>query len=122
MRRFLYAIVTLVVALLAADFAVSNRAVVSFAFWPLQSRIDCPLYLAVLPALIVGFLFGRVLGWWGNVRIRRDRKRQARKIAQLEAELRQAAPVVPTGHEAASARAAEALGPEKRSALLMSAH
>ncbi len=55
-------IVTAPAAVAAALFAVSNREHVSVGLWPLPDVLDAPLYLVVLLALVLGFLFGELVG------------------------------------------------------------
>jgi uncharacterized integral membrane protein len=79
--------VTLPAACAAAIFAVSNRAHVAVAFWPLPARLEAPLYLVVLLALAVGFLVGELVAWITAGRTRRIARERMRRIAALEREL-----------------------------------
>ena len=45
-------------ALVIALFAVSNRAIVALALWPLPDTLEAPLYLVLLLALLTGFILG----------------------------------------------------------------
>lgn len=56
--RFPGWVIGIPVALVIALFAVSNRAVVALALWPLPDTLDAPLYLVVLAAVLVGFILG----------------------------------------------------------------
>jgi len=85
--RTLYWVVTLVVAVLLMLFAVSNREIVSLAFWPLPAEVDLPVYLLVLAALFAGFVVGAIAVWIGGHRHRRELWRRRRRIAALEREL-----------------------------------
>ena len=51
------------VATVLALFTVSNRAAVSLGLWPLPFVLELPLYLAIVAALLIGFVdtFGKVL-------------------------------------------------------------
>ncbi len=80
-------IVTAPAALAAALFAVSNREHVSVALWPLPDALDAPLYLVVLLALVLGFLFGELVAWLTAGRTRRLARERMRRIAALEREL-----------------------------------
>jgi uncharacterized integral membrane protein len=80
-------IVTAPAALAAALFAVSNREHVSVALWPLPDMLDAPLYLVVLLAIAVGFLFGELVAWLSAGRTRRLARERMRRIAALEREL-----------------------------------
>ena len=46
------------VALVISLFAVSNRAPVAMALWPLPDTVEAPLYLVVLAAVLLGFVWG----------------------------------------------------------------
>ncbi len=80
-------IVTAPAALAAALFAVSNREHVAVALWPLPGELDAPLYLVVLLALAVGFLFGELVAWITAGRTRRLARERMRRIVALEREL-----------------------------------
>ncbi|HKF74046.1 MAG TPA: lipopolysaccharide assembly protein LapA domain-containing protein [Stellaceae bacterium] len=85
--RTLYWLSTALVALICVGFAVSNRAGVTLAFWPLGMELSAPLYLIVLLALLAGFLIGLLVAWiwsWGPRRVARQR---ARRIEVLERDL-----------------------------------
>ena len=86
--KILFWVFVLVVALVLALFAVSNRDAVSLGFWPVPFLVEIPLYVAVLAALGVGFLIGEFAAWIGGRRWRREARRRARRIASLEEELR----------------------------------
>ncbi len=85
--RLVHWIVTLPVAIVLATFAVSNRAMVDLTFWPLPYDLAAPLYLITLLMVVVGFLLGLLLGWLGSQPVRRERRRQRKRIVELEAEL-----------------------------------
>jgi uncharacterized integral membrane protein len=80
-------IVTAPAAVAAALFAVSNREHVSVGLWPLPDLLDAPLYLVVLLALVLGFLFGELAAWLTAGRTRRLARERMRRIAALEREL-----------------------------------
>ena len=85
--RALYWAVTFAVAIFVMLFAVSNRATVPLALWPLPFEIDLPAYLLVLAALLVGFVIGAVGAWIGGYRVRRELWKRRRHIAALERQL-----------------------------------
>ena len=85
--KLLFWATVLVVAALAALFAVSNRETVSLALWPFPFLVELPLYLAVLASLLLGFVLGQLAGWMGAGRLRRELRRAGRRIAALEREL-----------------------------------
>jgi putative membrane protein len=77
----------LVVAAALALFAASNRESVTLGLWPLPFLIELPLYLLVLTALVLGFIFGQFTAWVAAGRWRREVRRRGRYIAALEREL-----------------------------------
>ena len=86
MRVLLWILVLLLAAVLAA-FAVSNRETMALGLWPLPWLLQIPTYLAVLGALLLGFLLGVFAVWVAGARRRRELGRQRRRIAALESEL-----------------------------------
>jgi uncharacterized integral membrane protein len=85
--RILFWILVFLVAIALAAFAASNRASVALGLWPLPWLLDVPIYLAVLGALLLGFLAGALTTWAGGRHSRRELRRQRRRIAALEREL-----------------------------------
>jgi len=85
--KVLYWIIVAVVAALLALFAASNRESVTLGLWPLSFVVGLPLYLAILSALLIGFISGVVAAWIAGRRRRRETRRRSRRIAALEREL-----------------------------------
>ena len=85
--RVLFWILVLLVALVLASFAVSNRAPIALGLWPLPWLLQAPVYLTVFGALLLGFVAGALAIWAGGVRRRRELRRHRRRIAALEREL-----------------------------------
>ena len=85
--RLVHWVVTVPVAVVVVLFAVSNRDAVAVTLWPLPVRLEAPLYLVVLLALVVGFLVGEFIAWINAGRARRLARERARRIAALEHEL-----------------------------------
>ncbi len=85
--KFLFWLTVLALAVLLALFAVSNRAPAALAFWPLPFVAELPLYLAVLGALVIGFVCGTAIAWLAGCRRRREARRCRRRLAVLEREL-----------------------------------
>jgi uncharacterized integral membrane protein len=108
--RYLSWIVTIPITLIAVLFAVSNRATVAFAVWPLPFSLELPLYLAVLGVLVLGFVAGGVVVWLGQHRYRRDARRSAARVAALERDLDEANTRLRAAEERASARPAPPAG------------
>jgi uncharacterized integral membrane protein len=86
--KILFWIFVLLVALMLALFAVSNRESVALGLWPVPFLIEIPLYVAMLAALAVGFVIGEFAAWIAGRRWRREARRRRRHIASLEGELR----------------------------------
>jgi uncharacterized integral membrane protein len=86
MRPF-YWLGTGIAALVSASFVVSNRESVEIGLWPLPDLYGLPLYLVVGAALALGFLAGSSVTWLRHGRVRADRRRHARRVVALEAEL-----------------------------------
>ena len=85
--RVLFWILVVLVAIALAAFAASNRAPVALGLWPLPWLLDLPVYLAVLGALLIGFIAGSLAAWLGGRHTRRELRRQRRRSAALEREL-----------------------------------
>src|SRR5438874_6409130 len=86
MRPVFWIVVALVAAMLAL-FAMSNREAVALGLWPLPFELDLPLYLAVLAALLIGFVSGVLTAWTAGRSRRRENRRRGRRVAVLEREL-----------------------------------
>jgi uncharacterized integral membrane protein len=87
MRWIVWLVVTGAAALVAASFVVSNRQPVDIGFWPLPDLYALPLFAVVGAALTAGFLAGWSISWLRHGKVRGERRRQARRIDVLEAEL-----------------------------------
>jgi lipopolysaccharide assembly protein A len=86
MKLPFWIVVALVAAVLAL-FAASNRESVTLGLWPLPFIASLPLYLAILSALLIGFIAGVVAAWIAGRRRRREIRRRGRRITALEREL-----------------------------------
>jgi uncharacterized integral membrane protein len=85
--KLLFWIFVAAVATALALFAVSNRAAVSLGLWPLPFILELPLYLAILAALLIGFVAGALAAWIGGRQRRREGRQRGRRIVALEREL-----------------------------------
>jgi putative membrane protein len=94
------------VATVLALFAASNRAAVSLGLWPLPFVLELPLYLAIVAALLIGFLAGALAAWIAGRRRRREGRLRGRRIAALERELAATQAQLPGASENAPARLA----------------
>ena len=105
--KILFWIFVLLVALVLALFAVSNRESVALGLWPVPFLVEIPLYVAMLAALAVGFVLGELAAWISGRRRRREARQRRRQLASLEGELR--------------ATQAQLLGPAERAPTRMAA-
>jgi lipopolysaccharide assembly protein A len=105
--KFVFWIFVLIVALVLALFAVSNREPVTVGLWPAPFLVEIPLYVAMLAALAVGFVLGEVAAWISGRRRRREARQRRRQLASVEGELR--------------ATQAQLLGPAERAPTRMAA-
>jgi uncharacterized integral membrane protein len=85
--RAVFWLVTAVAAVVLVPFAVTNRAPVPLGLWPLPFVLETPVYLLVLLTLLAGFILGAAGAWLAGHRVRRDLRRQRRRVAALEREL-----------------------------------
>ncbi len=87
MAKFLFWLLILLAAVVLALFAVSNRAATTLGLWPLPVVVEAPLYLAILAALLIGFITGALTAWAAGHKRRREARRRRRRIVVLEREL-----------------------------------
>jgi len=104
--KLMFWIVVAPVATVLALFAVSNREAVTLGLWPLPLEFDLPLYLAILLALLIGFISGAAATWIAARHRRRESRRRGRRIAALETELAARDAQPPGARETAPARSA----------------
>jgi len=102
--KLLFWIFVALVALVMALFAVTNRAAVSFGLWPLPDVIELPLYLAVIAAMLIGFVAGALCAWIAGRHGRREARRRGHRIAALERELAATQAQLPGAGENAAVR------------------
>lgn len=89
MRYFTW-IITVPVAIIAVLFAISNRDLVTLNLWPLPYELTIPIFLAVLVAVVIGFLAGGLVAWTGAGRYRRAARQERARADALRAETRAA--------------------------------
>ncbi|MGH6980375.1 MAG: lipopolysaccharide assembly protein LapA domain-containing protein [Stellaceae bacterium] len=92
--RFIYWFITALIALVVVVFAVSNRAVVALTFFPLPAELQAPLYLVVIAAVILGFIFGACVAWLGAGKHRREARHLRRRIDRLQRDVAKTLPAV----------------------------
>lgn len=99
--KIVFRLIVVVIAIVLAVFAVSNRSAVELGLWPLPGALSLPLYLLVLAALLVGFVVGQLTAWIAGRHWRREAREANRRIAALEGELDDARAEARVTHEAA---------------------
>jgi len=109
--KLLYWLIALPIGLVLIVFSVSNRDGVVVSFSPLPFEMSIPLFLLVFAIFVLGVLVGGLLGWMGGHGTRRRARERKRRIAELEAALRQAEQGLKQKPEAA-ALAAPAADPD----------
>jgi putative membrane protein len=104
--KLLFWILVALFAVVLALFAVSNRLSVALGLWPLPFVIELPLYLAILGALLIGFIAGALAAWIAGRHRRRENRRRGHRIAALERELAAREAQLPGAGDNAPARLA----------------
>lgn len=80
-----------VTALALILFAISNRMAVELRIEPLPFFVELPLYGALLASLVLGFVLGGFVAWFGGRRARRRARRAEGEVRRLSATLAEAA-------------------------------
>ena len=84
MKDFLFTLLawllTLPFIIGAVAFALYNPQTLPVTLNPFRPAVDMPVYVPVLGAIGLGFLFGAVMTWAGMGRLRRDRSELRKKI------------------------------------------
>jgi len=93
--KFIASLILLVVVMAVVTFAVSNRTVVTFNFWPLPVEVSLQLGATVLIALALGLIVGTALMSLSRLNSRRQARRSERRAASLEKVAREAATTLP---------------------------
>jgi len=87
MKRVLYGGGLALLCLIAAIFAASNDKSVGIGIWPMPDMVSVPIGVAVLVALVLGYLAGLISGWLRRSTLRARQRRLTRHVSTLEAEL-----------------------------------
>ncbi|MEZ5648750.1 MAG: LapA family protein [Alphaproteobacteria bacterium] len=88
-RRIAFWLIGLPLAVIAVLFAISNRAPVVFALWPLPFELEAPRFLPVLIAAGIGFLVGGFTAWLGGAHNRRRARVRSAEAAEARREVLQ---------------------------------
>ena len=85
--RYVYWVLTLLVAIACAIFAVKNNVPVSVNLWPFADALEMPIFILVLGTSLVGLLVGLVAGWLLSMPARLARRRLTMRLAVAEADV-----------------------------------
>jgi uncharacterized integral membrane protein len=83
----IFLIVTIVVCVPFAIFALSNMAHVQLGLWPFDYVIDVPISLAILTGMALGILLGALIVWVAELGQRRRARRAERTVRLLQAQI-----------------------------------
>ena len=89
MRRLSW-IITLPLLIVVVVFAVTNRHLVAFDFWPFSLEVAVPAFLPVLVSALIGFLVGGFIAWVSAGRSRSRARNAERDAEHLRLELARA--------------------------------
>jgi hypothetical protein len=86
MKRFLFYLIVIPIAVLVLIFAVANRHLVVVSLDPLGARapgltVEIPLFLLMFLLLAIGVVLGGIAAWFGQAKHRR-----AARLARYEAD------------------------------------
>lgn len=91
MKDFLFTLLawllTLPFIIGAVAFALYNPQISTFTLNPFRVPVELPVYVPVLGAVAIGFLFGALMTWAAMGRLRAERREQKKKIKALEKQL-----------------------------------
>lgn len=91
MKDFLFTLLawllTLPFIIGAVAFALYNPQVSTFTLNPFREATELPVYVPVLGAIAIGFLFGAIMTWAATGRLRAERREQKKRIKALERQL-----------------------------------
>ena len=87
MKRLLSWLAMLIVGGVVILFSISNRSPVTLDFWPLPFLQDVPIYIPVLVAGFLGFLFGGLIAWFSASGTRSKARKANRRASSLEKDL-----------------------------------
>jgi uncharacterized integral membrane protein len=105
-KKVVFWVIGLPLAILAAVFAVNNRGAVSVSLWPTPFSVDLPLYLLCLGALVLGLVVGGLFTWIGAAKVRVRLRDRDLEIRGLRRDLEKAAQENQKPTEAANAQQA----------------
>ncbi|WP_428486020.1 lipopolysaccharide assembly protein LapA domain-containing protein [Rhodopila sp.] len=83
----LFLIVSIILCLPFAVFALSNMQVVQLGIWPTDYVVSVPLSLAILGGMAAAFLVGGLVVWVAELGQRRRARKAERTVRLLEAKI-----------------------------------
>ena len=86
--KIISGIFTLLLALVAAAFAIANRDVVAFRLDPLPYEVNLPLFVILFAALFSGILIGALAMWLRDGKVRKRAREERRASTRLRNELK----------------------------------
>ncbi|MBM3584752.1 MAG: LapA family protein [Alphaproteobacteria bacterium] len=85
--RFVFWLIAVLLALVAAAFAIANRSPVAVRLDPAPFVLKAPLYVITLGTLALGMAIGLIVTWPALARWRSAAHQRAHSVALLEDEL-----------------------------------
>ncbi len=80
----------LILILILAIFALSNRQDVTLGFWPTDYTTQAPLAVAILVGMAGAFILGAAIVWLDKLGLRRRARRAEASVRRLQAQLSEA--------------------------------
>jgi uncharacterized integral membrane protein len=80
-------VIFLAAVIVGVSVGISNRQPVAIALEPIPYSIELPLFVVIFASLFVGILFGGLVVWWQDGRVRRRARRAEVRAVKLEKEL-----------------------------------
>ena len=91
MKDFLFTLLawllTLPFIVAAITFALYNQTEAAIVVNPFYEAMTMPVYVPVLAAVAIGFLFGSIMTWAAMGRLRKERSDARKKIKALEKQI-----------------------------------
>jgi uncharacterized integral membrane protein len=83
----LFIVFAVILCVPLADFALTNRQVVTLGLWPADYVIEVPVGLGILAAMAVALILGGITVWISVIGERRRARRAERAVRLLEAQI-----------------------------------
>ena len=77
----------LILILILAIFALSNRQNVTIGYWPTDYTTQVPLAVAILVGMAVAFVLGAAIVWLNKLGLGRRARRAESQVRRLQAQL-----------------------------------